>query len=235
MSALGPSLHLRSLWATREAKCLSTIAHALKRLCTIPNLPESEVELNRHFYLCLLEASRELYPEDEVAPVAECNNQPDPDDEARTKREFKRPDFQWIYLDRYEASPRHSSKQFVVECKRLGKPVRADWVLNVNYVYHGIARFTEPEWAYAKRFPSGAMVGYWQDMEATDVLSEVNTANRKKSLSELVLVGVWNPGGVSRCGHTFDRPFEISPFHLYHLWADLRQKRSSLTVEKPLA
>ena len=222
MSAPGPALHSCGLWATREAKCLATIAHALKRLRDTPDLPESEVELNRHLYFCLLEASRELYPEDEIAPVAECNNQPDPDDEARARRELKRPDFQWIYLDRYEANARHSSKQFVVECKRLGKAVRADWVLNVNYAHHGIVRFKAPEWAYAKRVPSGAMIGYLQDMDASDVLSQVNEETRRNSLPDLTLVGKWIPGGLSRCEHTFERTFEMSPFKLHHLWIDLR-------------
>jgi hypothetical protein len=224
MSALGPPLHSHGLWATREEKCLSIIAEALKRLRDTPNLPETEVELNRHFYFCLLEASRELYPEDEIAPEVECNNQPDPDDQARAKRELKRPDFQWVYLDRYEASVRHSSKQFVVECKRLGKPLRADWVFNVNYVRDGIVRFKEPEWAYAKRFPSGAMVGYWQNMEAHDILSEVNEEASKKSMPGLIPVGGWNPDDISRCEHQFERSFEMSPFHLHHLWVDLRSR-----------
>ena len=222
MNALGPPLHSPGLWAAREAKCLATIALALKKLRDIPELPESEVELNRHFYFCLLEASRELYPDDEVAPVAEGNNQPDPDDEARAKRELKRPDFQWVYLDRYEASARHSSKQFVVECKRLGKALRADWVFNVNYVQHGIIRFREPEWSYAKRFPAGAMVGYWQSMEPHDLHGEVNEECSKTAVPALVLNGSWNPGGVSRCSHALTRPFEISPFTLHHLWVDLR-------------
>jgi hypothetical protein len=223
MSALGPSLNSRGLWVTRQAKCLTIIAEGLKRLSDTPNLPETEVELNRHLYFCLLEASRELFPEDEIAPEAECNNQPDPDDQARAKRELKRPDFQWVYLDRYEESARHSSKQFVVECKRLGKAERADWVFNVNYVHHGIVRFKDPEWAYAKRFPSGAMVGYWQSMEAHNVLTEVNGEARKTSLPDLVLVKAWNSGGVSRCQHSFERTFEISPFHLHHFWIDLRK------------
>lgn len=234
MSTLGPPLHSRALWATREAKCLSILTEALKRLRNTPNLPKTEVEINRHLYFCLLEASRELYPNDEIAPEAECNNQPDPDDEARAKRELKRPDFQWVYLDRYEESARHSSKQFVVECKRLGKALRADWVFNVNYVHDGIVRFKEPEWAYAKRFPSGAMVGYWQSMEAHDVLSEVNEETRKNSLPALALAGAWNPGGISRCEHSFERTFEMSPFHLHHLWIDLRKNDSSSAVKKPL-
>jgi hypothetical protein len=223
MSAAGPPLHSRGLWITRETKCLSIIAEALKRLRDTPNLPKTEVELNRHFYFCLLEASRALYPEEEIAPEAECNNQPDPDDEARAKRELKRPDFQWVYLDRYEDSARHSSKQFVVECKRLGKAVRADWVFNVNYVHDGIVRFKDPEWAYAKRFPSGAMVGYWQSMEAHDLLTEVNAEASKKSLPDLSVVGGWQAGDIVRHDHTFERTFEVSPFHLHHLWVDLRE------------
>jgi hypothetical protein len=188
----------------------------------IENLPETEVELNRQLYFCLLTASRELYPEDEIAPVPECNNQPDPDDEVRAKREQKRPDFQWIYLDRYEPDPCRSSMQFVVECKRLGKAIRSGWVFNLNYTDHGIVRFRELEWAYAKRFPSGAMVGYWQSMNGDELLSEVHEGSWAKSLPDLIPVGDWNVGGVSWFEHTFERPFEISPFRLHHLWIDLR-------------
>jgi N-6 DNA Methylase len=222
MKVSSVQLRARQLWATREAKCISIIERALALLRQILDLPGTEIELNRHLYFCLLAASRELYPEDEIAPISECNNQPDPDDEARAKREQKRPDFQWIYLDRYESDPQRSSKQFVVECKRLGKAVRSDWVLNVNYTNHGIGRFREPEWAYAKRAPSGAMVGYWQSMEASEVLSETNEGCLKKAFPNLMLVGDWNSGGASRLDHTFNRPFEISPFRLHHLWVDLR-------------
>jgi hypothetical protein len=95
-------------------------------------------------------------------------------------------------------------------------------VFNLNYADHGIGRFREPEWAYGKRASSGAMVGYWQSMEASEVLGEANEGCRKKSLPELILVGSWNSGGVSRFDHTFERPFEISPFRLHHLWIDLR-------------
>ncbi|MFZ0771584.1 MAG: hypothetical protein WCA49_15495 [Candidatus Sulfotelmatobacter sp.] len=189
MSGSGPQLFSSSLWATREARCFSIIGRALVLLRQIQDLPETEVDLNRHFYFCLLTATRELYPEDQIAPITECNSQPDPDDEARAKREQKRPDFQWVYLDRYESDPVRSSKQFVVECKRLGIALRADWVLNSNYTNHGITRFHEPEWAYAQRFPSGAMVGYWQSMEANAVLGEVNEGCRKKSLPDLILSG----------------------------------------------
>jgi hypothetical protein len=211
-----------NLWATREAKCLSIIEHALSLLRDADDLPETEVELNRLLYFCLLAASRELYPYDEIAPVTECNNQPDPDDEARVKREQKRPDFQWIFLDRYEPDAQRSSKQFVVECKRLGKPARADWVLNLNYSSHGIARFHDPEWAYAKLMQSGAMIGYWQSMDEKVLLLEVNGGCQSNSLPDLTLVDAWNPGNTSRLEHSLERSFEVSPIKLHHLWIDLR-------------
>lgn len=127
-------------------------------------------------------------------------------------------------MDRYESDPQRSSKQFVVECKRLGEAPRTDWILNLNYTNHGIGRFREPEWAYGKRAPSGAMVGYWQSMEEGQVLSEVNEGCHSRSYPHLVLVGAWNPAGTGRFEHTLERPFEISPFKLHHLWIDLRPR-----------
>ena len=84
----------------------------------------------------------------------ECNNQPDPDDEARTAREQKRPDFQWNYLDRFESDPHRSSRQFVVECKRLGESSRADRVFNMLYVNHGISRFRDRSGLMPSDFPA---------------------------------------------------------------------------------
>jgi hypothetical protein len=222
MSDSGPSLRSRNFWAKREAKYLAILERALLLLRAKASLPEAEVDLNRLLYFCLLKATRELYPHDEVAPTPECNNQPDPDDEARSTREQKRPDFQWIYLDKYEADASRCSKQFVVECKRLGKSRRADWVLNSNYVNHGVCRFQDRQWAYAKRFASGAMVGYWQSMEAEEILTEVNVELRKKTLSEIARRGTWKPAAVSSLEHQFERLFVVSPFRLCHRWVDLR-------------
>lgn len=222
MSDSGPQLTSRHLWAAREAKFFAILNRALMLLRECNELPQAEVELNRMLYFCLLRATRELYPEEELAPLTECNNQPDPDDVARARREQKRPDFQWVYLDRYESDPERSSRQFVVECKRLGKALGTKWVFNLNYTDHGIVRFREPEWAYAKRAPRGAMVGYWQSLDPEELLNEVHAGSRKESLPDLNIAGVWNPGGVTRFEHTFERSFEISPFNLHHLWVDLR-------------
>lgn len=148
------------LWITQEARYLEIIECALLKLRNADVLPETEVELNRLLYFHLLAASREMFPENLIAPLLECINQPDSSDQARAIREHKRPDFQWVYLDRYEPNPHRSSRQFVVECKRLGISPRRDWVLNSNYSANGIERFLDPDWAYGKRAPSGAMLGY---------------------------------------------------------------------------
>jgi len=223
MTDAGPRLRALRPWAKREGMCLAILDLALKCLRTEGDLPQSEGELNRRLYFCLLRATRDLYPNDCVAPVSECNNQPDADDQSRAAREQKRPDFQWIYIDRYEANPTQSSKQFVVECKRLGQPQRADWVFNINYVRNGICRFRDPIWAYAQRFPSGAMVGYCQGMDPTQVLNEVNEEARRNALPDLDQNGAAVVGSkrLKRLQHAFDRPFQVSPFHLHHLWIEL--------------
>ena len=56
------------LWATREAKCLAIAERALIMLRESNEAPETEVELNRLLYFYLLTASRELYPDEVVAP-----------------------------------------------------------------------------------------------------------------------------------------------------------------------
>lgn len=211
-----------NLWATREARCLSIIERALTMLRESDDPPETEVDLNRRFYFCLLTAGRELYPDDVIAPITECNNQPVAEDEVGARREKKRPDFQWAYLDRYELDPHRSNKQFVVECKRLGKAQRRDWVFNRNYAENGIARFCDPEWAYAKQAPSGAMVGYWQSMEGEMVLQEVNEGCDHRSIPGLVFIGSECSMGISRFEQHLVRAFPISPFRLHHLWIDLR-------------
>jgi hypothetical protein len=221
MSAPGPSLFAHDFWGEHETRCLSIIERALVLLRQKEDLPSSEDELNYCFYFCLLEATRELFPESDVCPVSECNNQPDPDS-VRAARLAKRPDFQWVCIDRYEIDPHQSSKQFVVECKRLGTVSSAAWIFNINYVNNGIERFRDPTWGYAKRFRSGAMVGYWQSMEAHEVLAEVHDESQKKPLPDLMLIDTWKPNDVSRLEHTFVRSFELSPFRLHHLWVDLR-------------
>ena len=216
----GPRLGTLGIWAKREAMFIAILERAMQLLQAERELPDSECDLNHLFYFRLLKASRDLYPSDLVSPMMECNNQPDPDDEARVAREHKRPDFQWSYLDKYEPDHERSSKQFTVECKRLGTPRKAGWIFNINYVTKGICRFRNPAWGYGQRFPSGAMVGYWQSMELAQILREVNEEAARNGLSEIVPVS--GQKGIHHSAHYIVRAFPVSPFRLRHLWIDLR-------------
>lgn len=218
MKTKGPSLRSLNSWGKHTARFLAILERALELLQTETDLPSAEVELNRQLYFLLLLATGELYPTEEIAPSCECNNQPDADDEARATRERKRPDFQWIYRDRYEPNPQRSSKQFVVECKRLGTPLRSDRILNADYIEQGVWRFVASDSGYAKGFSSAAMVGYWQDMAADDILREVNEAASKRDVSRLNLSPEgWRSRGVSKLDHRCERPFPISPVLIHHL------------------
>jgi len=85
-------------------------------------------------------------------------------------------DFQWGFFDLHEPDVRRSAKQFVVECKRLGDSGRKDWVLNENYVAHGVARLRFARMELRTAVPSALMIGYWRNMDIATILTEVNCA-----------------------------------------------------------
>ncbi len=222
-TASTPTFLSNDLWARREAHFTSVALRALELLHEgAPSGDENA--LNRDLYFCMLRASRELDPEGIYpGPVAECCNQPDVDDVARATRESKRPDFTWAYLDPHEPDPRKSSIQLIVECKRLGLPTNPQWILNSNYVEHGVRRFVDPQWGYAKRFPSALMIGYWQTMDNEALLAEINDHLLAKGLPEVSLSGEgWKISSITQLSHTLVRTFPVSPFGLKHLWLDLR-------------
>lgn len=227
-----------NLWKKQQTHYVCAFLRALQLLQEFPSLPNEEVALNRTLYFCLLKANRELDPEGLYPPpVTECCNQPDPDDSARTARENKRPDFQWGFTDPHEPDYQRSSKQFVVECKRIGVPPRSDWILNENYVEYGLRRFVDPSWGYAKGSPAAAMIGYWQSMDGEALLLEINSAAERRGLEHIALaISGWKIAAITVLGHVVLRSFAISPFRLDHFWVDLRQKhvpRSGELHSKP--
>lgn len=212
-----------NLWARRQAHFTRVVIRALELLRELA--PEGEeTTINRQLYFCLLKASRELDPEGvHPAPLTECCNQPDPDDIVRATRENKRPDFSWTYLDPHEPDAARSSIQFVLECKRLGRPTRSDWILTKNYVEHGIQRFVDPHWAYGKRFPSALMIAYWQSLSGEELLTVINCLLEEKGLTSISLSGRgWQICCITELSHMLVRTFPQSPFQLIHFWIDLR-------------
>ena len=155
-------------------------------------------------------------------PIYEASNQPDEEDPEQAPRERKRPDFQFGYIDHHDPNPSASAKQYVVECKRLGDSGRSDWILNENYINHGVIRFRDIAFGYAKSQPSAAMIGYMQNMTPQSILGEVNKVACRNALPELCLSKQgWLRKDVSQLEHRFDRPVTPSPFMLKHLWLDL--------------
>ena len=223
-----PRLSRLLIWERHEHRVVEVLLAALTILRDKPDLPQLEVDLNRKLYFCLLEAIRGLWESGldgfDHPPTPEGHNPPDPDDEQRAARENKKPDFYWGYIDHLEPDSRRSARYYVIECKRLGNPTSSNWILNQNYVGQGILRFVTEEHGYAKGEKSGAMVGYVQNMDLDDILSEVNGTCLTESIPRLGLSsGGWQIRRTSRLDHELDRPFSESPLHLSHFWVDLRK------------
>jgi len=221
-----PRLSRLMTWERHVNLVLTVLLRALAILQTRARPSDSEITLNRELYFCLLEANNQLLKASgeaiNHAPVPEGKNPPDPDDVKRAKRENKIPDFYWGFID-HTADPRRSARYFFIECKRLGKPLRLDWIFNENYIHDGVQRFITEEHAYAKGEKAAAMVGYVQSMDLPDILSEVNTAAGAVSVALLSgPVGGWKKGGISKLEHDLTRPFHISPLYLQHFWLDCR-------------
>jgi len=216
-------------WERHVNLVLKVFLRALELLQSRTNDGDSEITLNRELYFCLLEANSEIHKSTgeaiNHAPTIEGNNPPDADDVQRAVRENKIPDFYWGFIDHAVVNPRRGARNFVIECKRLGKPIRADWVFNENYVHHGVLRFVTEEYAYAKGEKEGAMVGYVHSMNFADILLEVNKTTTQVSVADLEGPDDgWQIGGISHLHHSLTRPFKVSPFYLRHLWVDLRNR-----------
>jgi hypothetical protein len=183
-----PRISRLGIWERHEKRVIEVLLVALSILQSKVGIGQSEVDLNRELYFCLLEANRQQWTMGkgfDHPPVGEGKNPPCPDDEQRARRESKIPDFLWSLIDHTEPDPKRSAHHFIIECKRLGKKPRADWVLNENYVQHGILRFITVEHGYAKGENSGAMVGYLQSMDFDNILNEVNISATAVSILPL--------------------------------------------------
>lgn len=216
------------IWSNHECQVLRVFKRALELLATEDDLDVCEDSLNRRLCFCAQRANHELLRSGKGLnwPFQfDSRNQPDANDIERARREDKRPDFQWGFVDSTEPDPVRQAKHYVIECKRLGKPSRTCWVFNKNYVERGILRFVSAEHGYGKSAPSGAMVGYIRSMPSGDILKEVNGHATRVSLHRIMLSSDgWVDRGVSRLEQKLDRS-EIppTPFSLRHLWVDLRK------------
>lgn len=190
---------------------------------------ETEDKLNTVLYFLLCKANRNLKTRNrglDIFPDYESRNKPNPNDRSinAIKRQQKRADFTWGYADFSLPEDHKGNRDFVIECKRLGSRPSKSTVLNEKYAIEGIQRFIADSHRYGEDESSGAMVGYIENMDSEDILTEVNVAITAHLKVDTLAKHSpdWQEKSTTRLGHAFDRPFEKSPFTLHHLWLDLR-------------
>lgn len=211
-----PLLDSLGLWKHYEGIFLELLRQALTELADCPP-EENEDELNRRLYKAIGRASHRIAQDVEGLPgvLLTPRNPPAADDDERVEREYKEPDLIWPFIDSHAPDPEECSKHFVVECKRLTKPHSR---FAREYVVSGISRFRQASHGYAKGMPSGAMIGYLQQIEVDNAHQRINSHSQSRSIPPLVIT---EREGESRAHfeHGFERPFAASPFRLFHIWA----------------
>ncbi len=213
-----PLISKLNTWERKEKEILALLISALNFLSLIPLHDQSEPAINRKLYWALRrQAARPSY-----FVMCEANNQPSDEEVTEKERERKRPDIQILWKDTLEQDPLKCQREYIIECKRLGRPM-ASRIFTSEYVMNGIKRFVAKSHGYAKGCSSGTMVGYIQNMELQDILKEVNATSSLIPLPPLVLIDNWNIKGVSQLEQFLERlEIEPSQFYLKHLWADFR-------------
>ena len=218
------------MWFSAEARLLGVVQRAMElmRSGDMP-LPQHEDGISRKLDLRMRDANEKLRAENrhvEHLPTFLSRTQPDAEKEVAEEAESKVPDFQWEYVDLQESIFQKRYRYYHIECKRLCSPKSR---FCREYVTKGICRFKEAAHSYGKYLPSGAMLGYVQDMDPKCHLAAINAQVQREGLTKLSLSPEgWRYGGTSRLDHTFARPdVPPSPFELRHFWVDIRADSGS--------
>jgi len=237
-----PSIRDKVTWADIDRRILDIVMAGLallKKRSRAPDKVTNEDVLSRELYEHLLKADRMLQARSSKyivigLPIFQANCQPHSSDTHHVPREDKVPDFQWnmrsmgIVIDRRKPGWDRYAVHYHVECKRLGRS-NTSWILNNNYIEHGVRRFIDRNHGYGKGVETGAMVGYVQNMELDDILMEVNAKADELAVPHLVLSSdSWAIGQVNRLDQVLNRPDVLpTPFSLRHIWVDLRSVQRS--------
>jgi hypothetical protein len=213
------------LWRQHEEIYVSVFTLALDQLPSIASDTPREDRisetlcpiLRRICYQKSKDSNREISPPSWNEPIPPATN-----DEIRGDNSNKKPDFT-CKLVNYHAAEDEFETRLHVECKLLGLPTSATWILNKNYVGNGIKRFDSESHGYGKQASSGIMIGYIVSMERSDILRQVNSYQNEilPGYPELgfEFEGTWIPEFRQQINRTHIVP---NRFELIHLWVDLR-------------
>jgi len=161
--------------------------------------------------------------QDLQTPYWETPIQPVTGDELKGGKIRKRPDFTCKCINPWAASHEKYEISLHVECKRLGYPTSAAWILNENYVKNGIKRFDSKIHEYGKRADSGMMIGYIINMTPEEIESEVNVYQKKHIPEHTQIKFLFDMMTLFKTRQYIKRK-NVMPalFELFHLWVDLR-------------
>lgn len=156
-------------------------------------------------------------------PYWETPIQPVTGDELKGGKIKKRPDFTCKCINPWAASPEKYEISLHVECKLLGNPTSATWILNENYVKNGIKRFDSKIHEYGKRAYSGMMIGYIIGMTPEEIEFEVNDYQKKHAPEYTDIKFFFDTATLFKTRRDIKRKNVIpARFELIHLWVDLR-------------
>lgn len=145
------------------------------------------------------------------------------EDELKGGKIKKRPDFTCKCINPWAASPEKYEISLHVECKLLGNPTSATWILNENYVKNGIKRFDSKIHEYGKRSDSGMMIGYIISMTPEGIESEVNDYQKKHVPKHPEIRFVFDTATLLKTRQNIKRKHVLpARFELIHFWVDLR-------------
>ena len=213
----------------RYEKCLTEIVAEAAELLSCQSPHEDEPSLNRKLYRSIITTyrNRQIRGEDtpDFAPAFDAPNPPL--NYEFTPSENKRPDLRWDLVDPLsDPDSPDSVRSFAVECKRLRSKSKAGWKFNKSYALHGVKRFVDLGHQYGVNLETGTMVGYWQNMTQTAVLAEVNAELSTLGLPNLVFNDN-TQGSIHQTDQILQRPFNMSPYQLRHVWVDLRDGKTA--------
>jgi hypothetical protein len=156
-------------------------------------------------------------------PYWETPIQPVTGNELKGGKIKKRPDFTCKRINPWAASPEKHEISLHIECKLLGYPTSATWILNKNYVKNGIKRFDSKIHEYAKRADSGMMIGYIISMTPQEIESEVNDYQKKHAPEYPAIKFFFDTTTLFKTRQDIKRK-NVMPdrFELIHFWVDLR-------------
>src|SRR5438105_1190778 len=110
-------------WSKFEQSVLDVFTEALNRLANEPSLPQGEEPINLVLYWKCWKVHHEFMQAKKSLPFViffNTTNQPEPDDNVRSQRLLKRPDFACAMANPQAADYLKSQVTFWLECKRLG-------------------------------------------------------------------------------------------------------------------